>query len=137
MLQICNFKNQLKLSKNNFHSKYTSHVRFNMLCFIKPCLCASHDWLDDPLSHMRCLKENPKSASRNCSHSTQCTDVGRAFLTIFPKNSIKCFNRPKSIRFYVVKVQNNSPKIVTFSAWNVSDQLLTLKMHLIITKGFF
>ena len=66
MLQICNFKNQLKFS---FKIYLTG---FNMLCFIKPCLCASHDWLDDPLSHMRCLKENPMSASRNCSHSTQC-----------------------------------------------------------------
>ncbi len=40
--------------------------------------------------------------------------------------------------FYVVKVPNNWPKILTFSAWNVLDQLLTPNMYkLILTKSLF
>ena len=59
------------------------------------------------------------------------------FLLIFIKlywgQSAKRLLGVVRLPFYVVKIQKRWPKIVTFSARNVSDQLLTLNMHLIIT----
>ena len=59
------------------------------------------------------------------------------FLLIFIKlywgQSAKRLLAVVRLPFYVVQIQKNWPKIVTFSARNVLDQLLTLNMHLIIT----
>ena len=55
------------------------------------------------------------------------------FIKLYWGQSAKVLLGVVRLPFYVVKVEKKWPKIVTLSAPNALDQLLRLKIHLIIT----